>query len=51
MNTEPTDVTQEIRGRMERVYRAWDDAVAVGDVSSLVDLYASDPEIESPPNL
>lgn len=48
MNTERTIVNQEMRDRMERVYRAWDDAMAVGDVASLVRLYASNAEIESP---
>lgn len=33
---------------MESVYRAWDKAIAAGDVSSLVSLYAADAEIESP---
>jgi hypothetical protein len=33
---------------MERVYRAWDAAIAARDVSSLVNLYAPDAEIESP---
>lgn len=33
---------------MESVYRAWDEAIAAGDVSSLVSLYAADAEIESP---
>jgi hypothetical protein len=33
---------------MEQVYRAWDAAIAAGDISTLVNLYATDAEIESP---
>jgi hypothetical protein len=48
MNNGHTAVTPEMLEQMERVYKAWDEAVAAGDVSSLVSLYASDGEIESP---
>lgn len=48
MTTENITVTQDMRNQMERVYRAWDGAIAAGDISSVVDLYAPDAEIESP---
>lgn len=41
-------VSMGAREAMERVYRTWDDAIAAGDVSTLVNLYARDAEIESP---
>jgi ketosteroid isomerase-like protein len=37
-----------IASQMERVCRAWDAAIADGDISSLVNLHAPDAEIESP---
>ncbi len=48
MATERITISQDVSAQMERVYRAWDAAIAAGDVSSLVDLYAPDAEIESP---
>jgi len=48
MTTESTSFARDARGQMERVYRAWDDAIAAGDISALVNLYAPDAEIESP---
>jgi steroid Delta-isomerase len=38
----------DVAAQMQRVYRAWDAAMAAGDISSLVELYAPDAEIESP---
>ncbi|SKA30852.1 SnoaL-like domain-containing protein [Enhydrobacter aerosaccus] len=48
MNKDPNMVLPDERAQMERVYRAWDTAIAAGDISSLVNLYAPDAEIESP---
>jgi hypothetical protein len=38
----------DARAAMERVCRSWGDAIAASDISSLVNLYATDAEIESP---
>ena len=48
MTAESASVVQDSHVQMERVYRAWDVAIAAGDVSALVNLYAPDGEIESP---
>lgn len=48
MTTEASVIPRDPRCQMERVYRAWDVAIAAGDVSSLVNLYALDAAIESP---
>lgn len=48
MITENIALTQDMQARMESVYRAWDAAIAAGDIASLVNLYAPDAEIESP---
>ncbi len=48
MKTSAATAPQDVRTEMERVYKAWDAAIAAGDISSLVELYAPEADIESP---
>lgn len=48
MTSDRTTVPQDMASRMGRVYKAWDAAIADGDISSLVNLHAPYAEIESP---
>lgn len=39
---------EESNPAVERIYRRWDEALALGDVAGLIELYAPDATIESP---